>query len=75
MAGNACEWVTTPGTNHVAVGGHFESPAEELGSAGRYVETAAWNRDDPEFPKSIWWFRNAPWVGFRLAAEIPDGKN
>ena len=37
---------------------------------GRYVEDQAeWNRDYPNEPKSIWWYVNARWVGFRVVCE------
>lgn len=76
LAGNVCEWVTGTNDQRVARGGHFDSEAKDLGM-GRHVETAAWNRDYPNEPKSIWWFVNAPWVGFRVvceASEVDVGK-
>ncbi|TWU21403.1 SUMF1/EgtB/PvdO family nonheme iron enzyme [Bythopirellula polymerisocia] len=69
LAGNVCEWVTETGEERVARGGHFDSDREELG-VGRHVEHPDWNRDYPNNPKSIWWFVNAPWVGFRVVAEV-----
>ena len=68
LAGNVCEWVTDTGDERVARGGHYDGPLEELG-VGRHVETPDWNRDYPNEPKSVWWFVNAPWVGFRVVAE------
>lgn len=74
MAGNVAEWVIETGEDRVVRGGHFESPQAELG-VGRYLEDQSeWNRDYPNEPKSIWWFVNARWVGFRVVCEIPaDG--
>ena len=79
MAGNAAEWVTDTGDDHVVRGGHFESPADELG-VGRAIEDPdAWNLDYPNDPKSIWWYVNARWVGFRVVCEPlnipPPGAN
>jgi polyisoprenoid-binding protein YceI len=68
LAGNVCEWVTGTGDQRVTRGGHFDSDREELG-LGRHVETADWNRDYPNEPKSIWWFVNARWVGFRVVCD------
>jgi|GEM_PF-1832102 len=71
LAGNVCEWVTGTGDEHVARGGHFDSDREQLG-VGREVETADWNRDYPNEPKSIWWFVNARWVGFRVVCDAHE---
>lgn len=68
MAGNVCEWVTTPDEERVARGGHFDSDWDMLG-VGRHVEGPYWNRDYPNEPKSIWWFVNARWVGFRVVCD------
>ena len=70
VMGNIAEWVTDTGEVRVVRGGHFESPLEELGAAGRMVEDPdKWNPDYPSCPKSPWWFRDAVWVGFRLVCE------
>lgn len=72
MAGNVAEWVTDTGEERVALGGHFDAPLAELG-LGRYVENQdEWNRDYPNEPKSIWWFVNARWVGFRVVCEAGE---
>lgn len=70
LAGSVCEWVVGTDEQRVARGGHFDSERDELG-IGRHVEDANWNRDYPNEPKSIWWFVNARWVGFRVVAEVP----
>ena len=70
MAGNVSEWVTDTGDEHVARGGNFDGPREELG-IGRHIENQDdWNRDYPNEPKSIWWFVNARWVGLRVVREV-----
>ena len=69
LAGNVAEWVTDTGDENVARGGHFDASSSELGT-GRHVEDQdVWNRDYPNDPKSIWWFVNARWVGFRVVCE------
>jgi len=70
MAGNVCEWVVETGDERVARGGHYRSKLDKLG-VGRHVEGPYWNRDYPNEPKSIWWFINARWVGFRIVCEMP----
>ncbi|MDB4338585.1 formylglycine-generating enzyme family protein [Rubripirellula sp.] len=53
----------------VARGGSWEMEAEQLRSASRLAsDDEAWKEDDPNFPKSPWWFTNDParGVGFRL---------
>ena len=70
VMGNIAEWVTDTGEVRVVRGGHFKSPREELGAAGRIVEAPdEWNPDYPSCPKSLWWFIDADWVGFRLVCE------
>ena len=69
LAGNVCEWVTDTGKDRVARGGHFQSKLPELGS-GRHVEDMdVWNMNYPNEPKSIWWFVDARWVGFRVVCD------
>jgi formylglycine-generating enzyme required for sulfatase activity/polyisoprenoid-binding protein YceI len=73
MAGNVCEWVTETNGERVARGGHFDGELKELG-VGRHIEDPDdWNRDYPNEPKSIWWFVNARWVGFRLVSDVSSG--
>ena len=74
MAGNVAEWATTPGsTNRFVLGGHYKSPHNELGGTFRADETAEWNLNYPNEPKSIWWFVDAEWTGIRLVCEPAAG--
>ena len=53
----------------VARGGSWEMEADRLRSAARLAsDDEIWKEDDPNFPKSPWWFTNDParGVGFRL---------
>lgn len=80
MLGNVAEWVTDTGEQRMAVGGHFRSPAEATTAQSAAVEDESWNENYPNEPKSIWWFVDADYVGFRLvcdpetAAEPASGK-
>lgn len=53
----------------VARGGSWEMDAEQLRSAARlFSSDDDWKEEDPNFPKSPWWFTSDPsrGVGFRL---------
>jgi formylglycine-generating enzyme required for sulfatase activity len=47
-------------------GGSYRDPSTELRPSQRTPNDAAWNRRDPQVPKSKWWNADAPFVGFRL---------
>lgn len=69
MLGNVAEWVTETGEQRLAVGGHFRAPAERVTGLAAEVEDESWNENYPNEPKSIWWFVDADYVGFRLVCE------
>lgn len=47
-------------------GGSYESSSDELRTASRDYWKAAWNKRDPQIPKSKWWLTDAAFAGFRL---------
>lgn len=51
-------------------GGGFEDAAEGLRCAARSKSEAAWNRRDPQIPKSKWWLTEAKSVGFRIIRPV-----
>ncbi|MCD6347098.1 MAG: SUMF1/EgtB/PvdO family nonheme iron enzyme [Bacteroidales bacterium] len=58
------------GSEHVIRGGSYKSTADELRCANRdSTRTATWLRTDPQIPKSIWWFSDCFYVGFRVVCE------
>ncbi len=58
------------GTEHVVRGGSYKDPAGMVRSASRdYTHTEAWLRTDPQMPKSIWWYSDCFYVGFRVVCE------
>lgn len=70
VAGNLIEWVTDTGKDRVVRGGHFKDTVDLLGAAGRLIEDMdVWNMNYPNEPKSIWWFVDAKWVGFRVVCD------
>ncbi|MDT8304112.1 MAG: SUMF1/EgtB/PvdO family nonheme iron enzyme [Sedimentisphaerales bacterium] len=58
------------GELHVARGGDYSCPAEELRSAARTFEEEWWRSGDPQIPKSIWWLPEMDFIGFRVACSI-----
>ncbi len=68
---NATDAVTWPENSYPCVvrGGSWEMDAEQLRSAARLAShDEDWKEEDPNFPKSPWWFTSDParGVGFRL---------
>lgn len=57
-------------------GGNYQDEAEGLRSANRIKSEPAWNRRDPQIPKSRWWNADAPFIGFRVVrpAVTPSGE-
>jgi len=56
---------------HIARGGNCEDDnPNDLRSARRLVSTQSWKALDPQFPQSIWWMTDAPYVGFRVVRPL-----
>ncbi len=55
-------------------GGSYKAPAEALRSASRLASGPSWKERDPQFPRSQWWFTDAPFAGFRIVRPLhpPD---
>ena len=47
-------------------GGGWDDDPEQLRSAFRRGSDATWKQQDPQLPKSIWYFTDAQWLGFRI---------
>ena len=49
-------------------GGSWDDDPEELRSAARMKSGMYLQKNDPQIPKSFWWYTDAPFVGFRLVS-------
>lgn len=54
----------------VVRGGHWDADAPLLRSAARLASTKDWKVQDPQIPKSLWYFTDAPWLGFRIVRPL-----
>jgi formylglycine-generating enzyme required for sulfatase activity len=50
----------------VVRGGSYMDDPKELRCTNRIASDAAWNKRDPQIPKSKWWLTDGMFVGFRL---------
>jgi formylglycine-generating enzyme len=58
------------GAEKVVRGGSYRSDAADIRSAFRdHTNTAAWLKTDPQMPKSVWWYSDCRYVGFRVVCE------
>jgi formylglycine-generating enzyme required for sulfatase activity/nitrate/TMAO reductase-like tetraheme cytochrome c subunit len=70
MSGNVAEFcsdIYEGTTEHVIRGGSYRDGAGGVRSAARdHTRTDAWLKTDPQMPKSIWWYSDCFYVGFRV---------
>lgn len=67
MLGNVSEWVSD---QSIVVGGNFLSLEDDLSCHNTENEDQnIWNATYPQLPKSIWWYKDADYVGFRVACD------
>jgi len=52
-------------------GGYLDKP-DALRCASRQQSDAAWNKRDPQMPKSKWWLTDAMSVGFRIVRPLQE---
>ena len=63
------------GFGQIARGGHCEDDnLSDLRSARRLFSIKKWKDGDPQFPQSIWWTTDAPFVGFRVVRPLEPPK-
>jgi len=69
LLGNAAEWCVAPdGTGVLRGGSYLDSSADDLLSYRRPADKA-WNKSDPQIPKSKWWLADGGFIGFRIVCE------
>jgi formylglycine-generating enzyme required for sulfatase activity len=56
----------------VVRGGSWDDDPETLRSAARVASTPDWKKQDPQFPKSIWYHTDALMVGFRVIRPLTE---
>jgi formylglycine-generating enzyme len=61
------------GNEHVVRGGSYRDGAEHVRSASRdFTKSDAWLKTDPQMPKSVWWYSDCFYVGFRVVCEYEE---
>jgi formylglycine-generating enzyme required for sulfatase activity len=55
---------------HAVRGGSWDDEAAMCRSGARRGSDRAWKMQDPQLPKSIWYFSDAQWVGFRIVRPL-----
>lgn len=77
MHGNVSEWVTIDRINEAdqssmplyprkLKGGSWRDNADALAAGESLQSDKQWKVNDPQIPKSLWWFTGAPHAGFRI---------
>ncbi|MBK1882870.1 formylglycine-generating enzyme family protein [Luteolibacter pohnpeiensis] len=73
--GAANPWIPAANRYPTSVrGGNWDADPEMLRCAARLGTSAKLKARDPQLPKSIWFFTDAPWLGFRIVRPLktPD---
>jgi formylglycine-generating enzyme required for sulfatase activity len=55
---------------HAVRGGSWDDEAKSLRSGARRGSDRSWKMQDPQLPKSVWYFSDAQWVGFRVVRPL-----
>lgn len=68
MADNTTDPLTPPASRYpkVVKGGSYLDDAKVLRCSNRIASETAWNKRDPQIPKSRWWLTDGMFMGFRL---------
>jgi formylglycine-generating enzyme required for sulfatase activity len=55
---------------HAVRGGSWDDDPPMCRSAARRGSDRTWKMQDPQLPKSVWYFSDAQWVGFRIVRPL-----
>lgn len=66
MLGNVAEWCIDLSGKPVLCGGSYEDMAKDVKPSARRYPDDSWQANDPQDPKSKWWYSDAPFAGFRV---------
>jgi hypothetical protein len=69
LHGNVAEWCVTADLRATTCGGSYRDDPPDLKFIARAPYRDAWQRRDPQLPKSPWWLSDGPFVGFRVVTE------
>jgi formylglycine-generating enzyme required for sulfatase activity len=64
--GNAAEWCVAADGTFCILGGSFKDKKIDPAAMKPIPETEDWNESDPQFPKSVWWLVDGPYIGMRV---------
>jgi formylglycine-generating enzyme required for sulfatase activity len=64
--GNAAEWCTDGQGKFFVMGGSYRDEKVDPAAMKPVPETPEWNDSDPQFPKSVWWLVDGPFIGMRV---------
>lgn len=71
--GNAGEWCLAPDGTGVLRGATYLTPLADVRYGTRAPDDPAWNRRDPQLPKSVWWLIDGGFAGFRVVCDDEPG--
>jgi formylglycine-generating enzyme required for sulfatase activity len=61
------------GEEHVIRGGSHRDDAQKVRCASRdFTKSVRWLKTDPQIPKSVWWYSDCTFVGFRVVCEYGE---
>jgi formylglycine-generating enzyme required for sulfatase activity len=69
MLGNAAEWCSAGEGKFAVRGGSYRDGPDGASAAASVAANPAWNKSDPQVPKSEWWLADGGFIGFRVARE------
>ncbi|GDX41099.1 hypothetical protein LBMAG21_13910 [Armatimonadota bacterium] len=69
ILGNAAEWAVDLDKEGYIYGGAFSDKRPLVTPYSRKKNTPDWDATDPQNPKSKWWLKDGPFVGFRVVCE------